>query len=391
MTSPFGALAAMLGGYNEAQDDKRARQRQARLDARQDAAEKRAEEQSAFTRSLSLFNAGLTPDTGQPTADDLAGTSNMGFGGIGALGQAAQAMQHAQQVPRVTIGGQTYRAGPTPAEQRQHLEQQRMAGIISQARAAMQKGDYANPAIGEAMSLRPDLSDEFRVPKPAVPKRTYDSARGVMIDEDAGKVVPLEGLPAKPDAALQETIRHNRAMEGLTRDRNERSDQRRAIPPGVQTKLAGNKTVINQIDAALNMAQDPANPAAQSATGWKGYLPDAVLQRVDKGGNDFRAILADLGSRTIHERTGAAMGAKEWARLRGFVPTETDSHSQVITKLMRMRQALADETLGIGLPYGVATLEDIGGPSQIPEANRTPVNGSANGAAMVHRLRGGRP
>lgn len=258
-----------------------------------------------------------------------------------------------------------------------------MGALIARARAAMLAGRYDDPVVGEAMALRPDLSDEFRVPKPSAPRRIYDAARGVMIDEDAGKVIPLEGLPAKPDAALQETIRHNRAMEELTRDRNTRGDQRRAIPPAVQTKLAGNKTVINQIDAALHMAQN--DPDARTATGWKGYLPDAILQRMDKGGNDFRAILADLGSRTIHERTGAAMGAKEWARLRGFVPTETDNPSQAITKLIRMRQALADETLAIGLPYGVATLEDIGGPSQIPEANHTPASGS--GADMVRRLR----
>lgn len=386
------ALAAFGGAQVAEQDAQRKRAIEDAVLARQDAAEKRAEEQSAFNRSLALFNAGLTEDTGQPTGDDLAGTSNMGFGGIGALGQAAQVMQNAQSAPRVQFGGKTYRQGLTPRERLQQAEQQRMAGVIAKARAAMQAGDYANPAVGEAMSLRPDLSDEFRVPKPVAPKRVYDPNRGVMIDEDAGRVIPLAGLPPKPEAAItpyQEALLKI-ARDRLALDANRQKD--RAAPPSVQTKLAGNKTVLNQIDAALAMAQDKSNVGAQQATGWKGYLPDAWLQRIDKGGNDFRAILADLGSRTIHERTGAAMGAKEWARLKGFVPTETDSHEQVITKLTRMRQALADETLAMGMPYGVATLEEIGGPSHIPEANRA--GGSApggGGADMVRRVKGGQP
>lgn len=151
------------------------------------------------------------------------------------------------------------------------------------------------------------------------------------------------------------------------------------VPPAVQTKLAANKAVANQLDALLAMSD---TPAGQNATGWKGYLPDAILQRTDKEGNAFRALLSDVGSRTIHERTGAAMGAAEWARLKGFVPTETDSHEQIRNKIVRMRQALADETTGMGMPYGVMSLEDIGGVSNIPEARRV---GSPSARALPHQ------
>jgi len=175
-----------------------------------------------------------------------------------------------------------------------------------------------------------------------------------------------EGLAAAGKRPMTPFERARLALEqqGLS-IREQGQNRPKAVPPSIQTKLATNKTIANQIDGLIAMA---GTPAGATATGWKGYVPDAILQRADQGGNAFRALLSDIGSRTIHERTGAAMGVKEWARLRGFVPTETDSHAQVVNKLTRMRQALADETTAMGMPYGISSLDEVGGPSNIPEA-----------------------
>lgn len=70
-----------------------------------------------------------------------------------------------------------------------------------------------------------------------------------------------------------------------------------------------------------------------AATGFKGYLPNAVLQRTDPSGTSTRAAIADLGSMVIHDRSGAAVTASEYPRLAPFIPKETDDQDTVKKKL----------------------------------------------------------
>ena len=72
-----------------------------------------------------------------------------------------------------------------------------------------------------------------------------------------------------------------------------------------------------------------------NATGWKGYVPNVILNRVDPKGVDARAAIADLGSLVIHDRSGAAVTAAEFPRLRPFIPAATDDAETVKKKLSR--------------------------------------------------------
>lgn len=75
----------------------------------------------------------------------------------------------------------------------------------NRTRKARQTALDAQSSEMHAAQLR-NIEDEIRArntPKPATPKRTYDSTRGVLVDEDTGSVVPLNGLPPKPAAPPQ--------------------------------------------------------------------------------------------------------------------------------------------------------------------------------------------
>jgi hypothetical protein len=70
-----------------------------------------------------------------------------------------------------------------------------------------------------------------------------------------------------------------------------------------------------------------------NATGMKNYLPDVLLQRTDPAGVETRAAVANLGSMIIHDRSGAAVTASEYPRLKPFIPTATDHPDTVKKKL----------------------------------------------------------
>ena len=85
------------------------------------------------------------------------------------------------------------------------------------------------------------------------------------------------------------------------------------------------------------------------ATGWKGYAPDAMLQRLDPQGIDTRAAIADLGSLVIHDRSGAAVTALEFPRLQPFIPSPKDDPATARKKLNRFvmeYQNIVDEQTG---------------------------------------------
>lgn len=87
----------------------------------------------------------------------------------------------------------------------------------------------------------------------------------------------------------------------------------------------------------------------KEATGWKGYAPDYLLQRLDPAGIDTRAAIADLGSLVIHDRSGAAVTAMEFPRLRPFIPSDKDDPATARKKLNRFvmeYQNIVDEATG---------------------------------------------
>src|SRR5690606_21631841 len=79
------------------------------------------------------------------------------------------------------------------------------------------------------------------------------------------------------------------------------------------------------------------------ATGWKAYMPQALLNRMDPEGVDARAMISDIGSLVIHDRSGAAVTAAESPRLMPFIPLATDDAATARKKLVRFKQLYEQE------------------------------------------------
>lgn len=128
------------------------------------------------------------------------------------------------------------------------------------------------------------------------------------------------------------------------------------VPPAVKTALLENRKSISVIDSAINAVK--AHP---QATGILRGRIDALDQRVDPKGVEARAGVADIGSLIIRDRSGAAVTASEFPRLRPFLPDANDSHSTVLKKLARMRQIIAEETASLESSIGASPSAPAGG------------------------------
>lgn len=100
------------------------------------------------------------------------------------------------------------------------------------------------------------------------------------------------------------------------------------VPSAIGSKFMENSQNLRMAENALTLIGKNPN-----STGVKGYLPDPLLQRVDPSGVDARAAVANLGSMIIHDRSGAAVTAAEFPRLRPFIPAATDAPDVVEKKL----------------------------------------------------------
>lgn len=123
-----------------------------------------------------------------------------------------------------------------------------------------------------------------------------------------------------------------------------------AIPASANTAIVTNQQNLAKINDALNLlgGKDVGKlKGDKAATGWKGYLPQAALNRADPTGIDARAMIADLGSLIIHDRSGAAVTAAESPRLLPFIPLITDDRETAIKKLQRFKQIYEAEQQGL--------------------------------------------
>jgi hypothetical protein len=106
----------------------------------------------------------------------------------------------------------------------------------------------------------------------------------------------------------------------------------RPIPSTAQAGITANRNTLSKIDKAI-----AAIRANGGALGAANYFGDAIRQRTDPGGVSARALVADIGSAKLHDRSGAAVTAAESPRLMPFIPTVTDSPQAAIAKLENLR------------------------------------------------------
>jgi hypothetical protein len=118
------------------------------------------------------------------------------------------------------------------------------------------------------------------------------------------------------------------------------------IPATVNKAIISNEQNLNLAKTALALAEGKTVGEVKgdiAATGWKGFLSDEMLQRMDPEGVNTRAYIADLGSMIVHDRSGAAVTASEMPRLKPFIPKSTDTTEAVQDKLKRFIRAFEQE------------------------------------------------
>jgi len=85
-----------------------------------------------------------------------------------------------------------------------------------------------------------------------------------------------------------------------------------------------------------------AAQAYPSAFGPSNIIGDFAKQYTDPKGVQARAAVADIGSLKIHDRSGTAVTAMEFPRLKPFIPNMTDKPDVVKDKLDNFRKTYAD-------------------------------------------------
>lgn len=119
-----------------------------------------------------------------------------------------------------------------------------------------------------------------------------------------------------------------------------------AIPGAANTAMLTNGQNLTKINQAIDLLDGKdvgALKGDKGATGWKGYAPQGVLNRLDPSGVDTRAMISDIGSLVLHDRSGAAVTASESPRLMPFIPLATDDAATARKKLTRFKQLYEQE------------------------------------------------
>ena len=160
-----------------------------------------------------------------------------------------------------------------------------------------------------------------------------------------GGLNPIPGGPADP-AVIERTANARKTAA------------EKAIPQTITKGMQENLDALKQLDRV-----ETALKAVPESVGGPGSMlaatvPGAGLiqNRIDKEGTQLRALVADIGSMKIHDRSGAAVTVSEFPRLRPFIPSIADDAATIRSKLANFRavyvESLADATNYFGPDNG---------------------------------------
>jgi hypothetical protein len=95
--------------------------------------------------------------------------------------------------------------------------------------------------------------------------------------------------------------------------------------------MVENVSGLRRVREALQLAE--ARPQSFGLMAGAQNMVPGVLERTDPDGVEARAAVANIGSLVVHDRSGAAVTASEFPRLRPFIPAVGDPPEVVRTKL----------------------------------------------------------
>lgn len=124
---------------------------------------------------------------------------------------------------------------------------------------------------------------------------------------------------------------HDQVLLQLSRMTQDKKSEPKPLPSSQSKAWVENNSALRTIDQALQTIE--ANP---KAFGLKNVLPEAMNQRLDPKGVEARAMVGNLGSLKIHDRSGAAVSAMEFPRLRPFVPDVRYDDAKTIKKKLEL-------------------------------------------------------
>lgn len=200
-----------------------------------------------------------------------------------------------------------------------------------------------------------DVKDQRFLTPPKAPGA--DGQKLQYVQTDQGLVaVPKEGATGEAVTAVAVKDAEGKPLSKPLKD----------VPSPVKRAIAENNRNLRLAKTALSLIQGKdvgKLKGDKEATGYKGYAPEAALQRMDEKGIDTRAAIADLGSMIIHERSGAAVTASEYPRLRPFIPLVTDDPKTVEKKLERFIQVYEEVQKDYNDMYSKDQGYNVGGQS----------------------------
>jgi hypothetical protein len=211
------------------------------------------------------------------------------------------------------------------ARQEAMMHEYRMGRLASEAERVAETARHnkvMEGVQGALVELRRDAANNRPQPQPQI---VQTDAGPMQLGRDgiARPITTADGQPVKPKGT------------------------ERALPSAMSGKYLENLNNLRKAETALALIEgkkvgEVAGDTA--ATGKKGLLTnmgvigDMALNAMDPAGVDTRAAIGDLGSMVIHDRSGAAVTAAEFPRLRPFIPLATDSPEVAQKKTRRFVQ-----------------------------------------------------
>jgi hypothetical protein len=209
----------------------------------------------------------------------------------------------------------------------------------------------AEEVLANGTTRRPDMSP-FRVPTYRPPGVMEPGAPG------AGAAAP-GAEPTLPQG-------------GRTFGKAETTQAPKEVPAKVADGMLENVGAVRKIDdALLELTARKGEGVGLIA----GNLPTAISSRTDPGGVKLRALIADIGSLKLHDRSGANVTASESPRLLPFIPLTSDDADTVRTKLQNFRREYLTALRDQQETYGPAT-----GHKPMPPVQRL-LEGAGGGAS----------
>lgn len=127
----------------------------------------------------------------------------------------------------------------------------------------------------------------------------------------------------------------------------------RPMPMGLADDLKANAQVRSLIRGVLPKFE---TAEGKDAVGWRNaaidmLTPDGISENIknlfDPDGTDVRSGITNLNSYIVKQRNGAAVTVAEFARQRGYLPSDKDGPEAIVTKLKNLDKALEDENVFI--------------------------------------------